>query len=137
MDVENYRSGVPTVNKDHLKNPQRIQFLNPKPAEEVTMSGVDTNGAYRDPWGSVYIVTVDLNNDGRTRDGFYSLAAVSQDPGSPDRGLHGLVLTTEGNKNFFEVPTPVIAWSIGPDRRIRRDGKANEKENRDNILSWR
>jgi hypothetical protein len=66
LDLEYYGDGAPTINWGHRKNPQRIKFL------EITFTpgtnaspGVGVDGQYRDPWSSPYVITLDLNRDGR------------------------------------------------------------------------
>jgi prepilin-type N-terminal cleavage/methylation domain-containing protein len=49
MALTNFQNGVLTVNRDHLKNPQRIRFLNAKLAGEINRPGVGPDGVYRDP----------------------------------------------------------------------------------------
>jgi hypothetical protein len=102
------------------------------------MPGVGVDGIYRDPRGSPYVITLDLNRDGRARDILYRNPAVSQDPRDAGRGLKGLVklLDAAGNA-FFEATTPVLVWSSGPDRRLDMNAKADQGANRDNILSWK
>lgn len=63
MDMEKYPNGTATINNGHLKNVQRIQFLNAKLSEAVTSPGVGPDGVYRDPWGNPYILSIDLNFD--------------------------------------------------------------------------
>ena len=92
------------------------------------------NGGYldrlpNDPWGNPYIVTLDLNGDGKARDGFYSLAAPNN--GTPN-GL------TETRPGIFELNAPVMAWSFGPDSKANAtQNTAKGTDNFDNILSWK
>jgi prepilin-type N-terminal cleavage/methylation domain-containing protein len=95
----------------------------------------------RDPWGSPYIISLDLNYDEKCRDAFYKLDDVSAVPGStvPNAGLNGLVKA--GGMNSFEAKTGVMVWSLGPDKKATTSGgsaamKANKNFNKDNILSW-
>ena len=138
LDLENYGDGTPTLNQGHINNPRRTRFLNPNlPPGTNAAPGVGVDGIYRDPWGSPYIVTLDLNGDGRARDALYRNAAVSQDPQDPSHGLYGLVKTVDAQgKICFDVPAPVAVWSSGPDRRLSTEQKANQGVNRDNVLSW-
>ena len=96
----------------------------------TTQGGVGTDGVFRDPWGSPYIVTVDANYDGKTIDAFYGQGSVS---GADDRaGLNGLTRVKAG----YQANSSVLVWSLGPDGLASTDGKANQGANRDNILSW-
>jgi prepilin-type N-terminal cleavage/methylation domain-containing protein len=154
LDVENW-SGVPgpTINKDHVKNPNKTQYLTAHMSGNTSSPGVGTDGIYRDPWGNPYIITVDLNYDEKARDAFYRDPAVSQDPsdGTGNRGLNGLIKKRDsaGNavlvngKPVFEANDHVMVWSAGPDKMIDPNtandpnGKANKGANKDNVLSWK
>jgi len=138
LDLEHYGDGTPTINEGHVKNPGHTRFLNPHMNSGTNAApGVSRDGLYRDPWGSPYMITVDLNGDGRARDAFYRTRAVSQDPRAQTNGLKGLVRNIDawGNTSF-EATVPVIVWSPGPNRRIDFDQRADEGVNRDNVLSW-
>jgi prepilin-type N-terminal cleavage/methylation domain-containing protein len=139
LDLEYYGDGAPTINRGHVRNPQRIKFLEATFGGGTnTPPGVGVDGQYRDPWGSPYVVTLDLNHDGRTWDAMYREAAVSADPLDSKRGLFGLNLATDSqSKPVFEAPSRVIVWSAGPDRHLSTLLKANQGVNRDNILSWK
>ena len=138
MDWERYPDGKATPNRDHVKNPKRIKFIELPPARDDKSSGVGPDGAYRDPWGITYLITLDQNNDGRARDAFYRNPLVSANPLDEERGLHGLVRGTDRHQKFvFEAKVPVIAWSPGPDTLINANKKATEAVNKDNLISWR
>jgi prepilin-type N-terminal cleavage/methylation domain-containing protein len=136
MDAEYYRNGTRTINYQHVKNTQQTKYLNPTLASDNTLYGVGPDGVYRDPWGTPYIITLDANNDGKTRDAFYSKRAVSQDTGQT--GLNGLFNSIDpgGNGDHFEFTGQVMIWSAGPDKKIDASSKANQGANKDNILSW-
>ena len=144
MDVTNYPNGNPVLaNANHQKNPERTIFLNakvsgynpslPGPAE----GGVDVNGAYRDPWGNPYIITMDLNYDEYCRDSFYCSDTVS---GPYNPGLNGLVsptaTTTTAGNNDFQYHGKVMVWSAGPDGQIDPTINASTGVNKDNVVSW-
>lgn len=141
--------GQPTVNQGNAYNPKKETFLDardvgyerrPGGAGPATYQGrgVGPDGVWRDPWGNPYIITLDVNADGRSRDGFYRRAAVSQDSG--DLGLFGLrrppATPNDTGVDRFEVNAPVIVWSLGPDGLADPAARANFGVNRDNILSW-
>ncbi|MBI3849541.1 MAG: type II secretion system protein [Verrucomicrobia bacterium] len=134
LDLDKYGNGTPTVNINHVKNPQRTQFLNVKTVSDIKSPGIGPDGVYRDPWGDPYIITIDLNYDNKTRDGFYALAIVSQLSGNT--GINGLYSST-GNRNDFEVNLSVIVWSLGPDGKADPNVKADRLVNKDNVLSWK
>lgn len=140
MAMESFPSGsavVNSVNRNHAKNPQRHKFLNANLVSDTTLPGVGPDGVYRDPWGNPYVITLDLNYDEMARDAFYRLAAVSQDPADPNRGLNGLIRKTVGGQPVFEANGSVMVWSAGPDGLINPGVRADRGENRDNVLSWK
>jgi hypothetical protein len=102
--------------------------------EDARLGGLGPDGIYRDPWGRPYIVTIDLNYDGRCRDAFYRLASISW-TGTGNTGLNGLSRAPNTGDDF-EASRSVMAWSFGPDGRVNPDQKAGVGENADNVLSW-
>jgi prepilin-type N-terminal cleavage/methylation domain-containing protein len=131
-------NNVPTINAGHVKNPQKIKYLNATQVTGTTNTpGVGADGVFRDPWGNPYIISMDLNNDEKARDSFYSTVAVSEVPGSsPPRGLNGLIPMTVNGTTYYELNAPVMVWSAGPDKTINPAAKANVGVNKDNVLSW-
>src|SRR5262245_3550837 len=120
------------VNLGHVLNTQRTKLLSARPGSDVNAPGVGPDGVYRDPWGNPYIITIDANNDGKARDAFYKLSAVS----SP--GINGLIKTVLPDSTIvYEVNSPVAVWSAGPDRMIDTNSAANKGANKDNVVSWK
>jgi prepilin-type N-terminal cleavage/methylation domain-containing protein len=140
MDMTNYPNGVATVNLNHIKNPQRIIFLTAKMVSDTASPGIGTDGVFRDPWGNPYIITLDMNADGKCRDGFYRNTLSQTVPGS-QIGINGLINSVDagGNGPNFEATTTVMVWSFGPDGKINsgNTAKANLGENKDNVLTWK
>lgn len=141
MDIETYpSSGSHTANFSHIKNTQRIQFLNAKMVGDSVSPGVGQDLVYRDPWGSPYIITMDLNYDGNCADAFYRLRSVSQN--SSAAGFNGLfnVSDSTGRSDDYEYHGGVMVWSLGPDRQASAGGtppvNATQGVNKDNVLSW-
>ena len=136
LDLEYFPNKTATVNLNHAKNTEKTKFLNAHMAADNKSPGIGNDGIYRDPWGSPYIITLDLNNDERARDGFYCFQDVSQNSGQT--GINGLFnwRDSAGNGNYFEVNSPVAVWSPGPDKMIDRL-RADKGANKDNILSWK
>ena len=136
MDQETFRNGTPTINRGHVKNPGRQVFL-PAKAGEVDRAGVGPEGIYRDPWGTPYIITLDLNDDNKCRDAFWRLGVVSRKSGQT--GHHGLFNATDPNglSDDFQHSGAVMIWSAGPNRTIAADKAATEGANQDNVLSWK
>jgi prepilin-type N-terminal cleavage/methylation domain-containing protein len=126
------------VNVGHVLNPQRTPFLSATMTSEPNAPGVGPDGVFRDPWGSPYVITIDANNDGKARDTFYQLPAVSQDPNNPNGGLNGLIKRKlSDGTTVFEANYPVIVWSAGPDKSINPSVAANKGANKDNVVSWK
>jgi prepilin-type N-terminal cleavage/methylation domain-containing protein len=144
MDVQTYANGVKTGNYGHVKNPQQTVFLNAKPVSDPALPGVGPDGIYRDPWGSPYIITMDLNYDEQCQDAFYSLQSVSQTVSGSQTGLNGLFNPNSSNPNSdnFLYHGKVMVWSAGPDRMIQTNSptpplpSGNLGVNKDNVLSW-
>ncbi|MEE2947256.1 MAG: prepilin-type N-terminal cleavage/methylation domain-containing protein [Verrucomicrobiota bacterium] len=127
---EKFRNGRPTSNRNHRMNPKKVNFLNAKDVTSTKQAGVGTDGVFRDPWGSPYIVTVDANYDGKTIDAFYGQGSVSA--ADRNEGLSGLTRVKGG----YQANSSVLVWSLGPDGLASADEKANQGTNKDNILSW-
>ena len=136
LDLEAYGNGRVTCNQNHLKNTQRTRFLNATMVSGNTSPGVGDDGVYRDPWGSPYIISLDLNADEKCLDAFYKLAAVSHDTGQT--GFNGLFNAKDptGISNDFEQNGRVMVWSCGPDKKVNPSVGAKKEVNKDNILSW-
>jgi prepilin-type N-terminal cleavage/methylation domain-containing protein len=138
MDEVAYGNGQPTPNQNHVLNPQKHVTLTANKVGDVTLSGVGPDGEYRDPWGSPYVISMDLSYNERCRDYFYSRAAVSQTAPNSQTGLNGLFNpVAPGDGNEFEHTGPIMVWSFGPDKKADANAKANQGVNKDNILSWK
>jgi len=138
LDMEYYADTRKTVNFGHVKNPQKTKFLNANTVNDTTSPGIGTDGVYRDVWGQPYIITLDLNNDEKARDAFYSDPLVSKDStdsNTPARGLYGL-LPTQPSGAAYELNSPIMVWSAGPDKTIDKSA-ADKGVNKDNVLSWK
>ena len=122
FDLEKYPNGQPTVNVGHVKNPQRnIGYLAAYFVSDTVSPGIGSDGVYRDPWGDPYIITIDLNNDGKTRDAFYRARSVSQIASGAPAGYFGSFNSYDspaGNGDHYECNSPVMVWSAGPDQMI-------------------
>ena len=58
LAIETYPGGGDTINKGHVRNPQRHVFLNLKQVGQKGQPGLGPDFVFRDPWGNPYIVTV-------------------------------------------------------------------------------
>jgi prepilin-type N-terminal cleavage/methylation domain-containing protein len=131
---------VATINKDHVKNPNKTHYLNANMAPDNKSPGVGQDGTYRDPWGNPYIITIDVNYDDKARDAFYSdpnVSADQSDSNTPKRGLNGLIPRAVGASTVYEANAPVMVWSAGPDKLIDPSALATAGANKDNIISWK
>jgi len=126
----------PYVNQDHALNPKKNGYLDVKRVDATTVGGVGPDGVYRDPWANPYIVSLDLNSDGRCRDAFYSLERVSGKAGN--EGWNGLSRDPDlySGGDFFEATKSVMVWSLGGDSAADSSVNANLGANKDNLLSW-
>jgi len=111
LDLTHFEDGRPTPNADHSLNPQRTPFLEIMHVSNTNSPGLGLDGVYRDPWGNPYIITLDLNHDGKCNDAVYGLAV--------------------------KGPTNVLVWSLGPDKKADSSKGAPEGVNKDNILVWK
>ena len=136
VDITSYPTGGPTANVNHSKNTQQRPFLSATMVSDATLPGVGPDLVYRDPWGTPYVITMDLNYDERCRDEFYRRAAVSGLGGTnANPGFNGLV-NPDGTPDNFQFHGKVMVWSAGPDKAIAPGLPANQGANKDNILSW-
>jgi prepilin-type N-terminal cleavage/methylation domain-containing protein len=86
-------------NVSHIYNPQQTPFFNAKAAASTTSPGIDTNDVFRDPWGNAYIVTLDLNYDGKCfDDNLNSMYQANSSPAPPP----------------LLIPGEAVVWSLGP-----------------------
>jgi prepilin-type N-terminal cleavage/methylation domain-containing protein len=138
LDAETFPSnGMPTINFGHVKNPQRNPFLNGTRVSDNTSPGIGNDLVYRDPWGTPYIISLDLNYDEKTRDSIYRKPPVGGNGTTPN-GYIGLVNSKlPGQQNYYEANEKVMVWSAGPDKMIDPTAAANVGANKDNIVSWK
>jgi prepilin-type N-terminal cleavage/methylation domain-containing protein len=125
---------IPTApKKGHPENRQGQAFLTAKAGTTLTSPGVGPDGVYRDPWGSPYIITLDLNYDNACRDAFYRGDKVNLDTKNPTKSLIGF---TKADRDSWELRSGVMIWSLGPDKMADPNQPANKAPNKDNITSW-
>ena len=140
LDRTNYPStGLPTINAGSVRNTQHKRFLEIGTVNETNSPGIGPDLVCRDPWGTPYIITSDLNNDQKACDGFYRRQKVSQMQTGQPTGYFGLFNSRDpnGNGDHYEGNTGVMVWSAGPDKLIDPERAANEGGNKDNVLSWK
>ena len=123
-------------NLNSIRNPQKQNFLSAvRPSIDDASPGIDKDGIYRDPWGQPYVISFDLNYNGRCKDEIYGQEGTEGD-GSATSGLTGLVKDAK-EPNSFVLVGEIMVWSSGPDQGYERGVKANQGLNADNILSWK
>lgn len=123
-------------NAGHVRNPRSIPATLGRrvTGQEPGISTADW--VFRDPWNNPYVITMDLNQNGKCLDAFYGRRVVSQQ--SDNQGFNGLVNTNgTGNSDHFEFSGTVMIWSFGPDGKGDPALEANKGVNADNVLSWR
>ena len=126
------------VNFNHVKNPRQTKFLNATTTGDATLPGVGPDGIYRDPWGTPYIISLDLNYDEACYDQVYGRSAVANAAGlntNPD-ALVGLINPDTTKTDNFRFHGKVMVWSAGADKKIDPNTPANQGVNKDNIISW-
>jgi len=98
------------------RNPRNLSLFDAKMVEDG-LPGIGTGDhIFRDPWGNPYIITVDLNDNNESIDGYYCQI------GGP-----GFV----GNGPPYRFNGSVMIWSFGPDK------KSGAGFDKDNVLSWK
>lgn len=128
----------PIYNPDHRNNLQKKEYLNPKVATADGKPGVGpSDSIYRDPWGNPYIISLDIDGDGFTRDAFYCRAAVSKPKSGQTNALNGLTIPSNPRSDNYLYRGSVMIWSFGPDGKADPNIPSDEGVNQDNILSWR
>ncbi len=141
--AENNNSVVMTIlldrevgyNTAHARNTRKLTLFNAKevdsPRPGVFSTGTNPDFVFRDPWGNPYIISMDLNDDDITWDGFY------RNPNFTDGEKVGLHKNITVNPNVWELKRPVMIWSFGPDGQADPNTiRVKEGVNKDNILSW-
>ncbi|MGC3958191.1 MAG: hypothetical protein QM813_09710 [Verrucomicrobiota bacterium] len=135
LDLTSFRNGTPTpnygssLNRRHLVSLLADMSLQDEP-------GVGIDGVYRDPWGNPYIITLDLDSNGKCRDPLYSKTEVSAS-GSSTSGHYGLLRRPDtSGTDSYELDHRIMIWSLGPDGKADPSTKANRGVNKDNVLGW-
>jgi prepilin-type N-terminal cleavage/methylation domain-containing protein len=129
------------TNPHHAKNPQQLKLFDPKMVGDIYSPGLSTiDYQFRDPWGNPYVITLDMNYDGKCDDAFYRLQKISAPVGGGSAGYYGLSNTKDasGAGDNFELSGAVMVWSMGPDGTWDSQGTSNAKSglNKDNVLGW-
>jgi len=109
---------APQPLRDEIKsrNPRGLSLFDARMVS-AEQPGISTDDyVFRDPWGSPYIITIDLDGNDKCVDAYYK-----------NIGGTGLI----GTAPPYESNGDVMIWSFGPDRKF---GTGFDK---DNIRSWK
>lgn len=136
MDLKSFPNGTPIPNHDGSMNPNSMTFLNAKCVEGISTPGVGSDGVYRDPWGNPYIITIDSDSSGSSRDVLYSRPSVACLSVTESNRFQLVRHTNSAGSAVYETKTEVMIWSLGPDGKASPVSKANQGVNKDNVLSW-
>jgi prepilin-type N-terminal cleavage/methylation domain-containing protein len=158
MDYTNFPGNTTmfTANTNYQKNPQQNIFLSASLSGNSSGPGVGTDLNYRDPWGNLYIITLDLNEDQNCEDPFYSPVVVSSSTGmAGGPGVNGLVYQAPiggVGTGSYSYHGNYMVWSMGPNGPFNQspssfgfgpsaptDGSlcwALDSANKNHLLSW-
>jgi len=115
MNLTNFPSnpGQATINTNDWLNPQQTKFLNASLVSETSLPGVGPDLVYRDPWGTPYVITINLSETNQCQDAFYGRSVLPA-----------------------TIQTRVMVWSAGPDKKVNAGAPLDQAENKDNVVSW-
>jgi general secretion pathway protein G len=120
---------APTPLQDRIKgrNPRKNNYLDAKMVSGTSAGVSSDDYVYRDPWGTPYIITIDLDGNDKAIDTVYG-------------GMGGKGLTQSTAKpGKWELNGPIMVWSAGPDGQATAGtapAQAGTGVNKDNILGW-
>ena len=121
------------INFNHAKNPRNIVSFTAKQNSDTNSPGLSTiDNQMRDPWGTPYVITLDMNGDNYCQDAFYgTLAVANPAPNLPPRtATQGFVgLQDYFNNGNYELRGPVMVLSFGPDKNTDPSAAANASSN--------
>jgi prepilin-type N-terminal cleavage/methylation domain-containing protein len=104
----------------HTYNSRALNLFNAKAAPSATSPGIDANSILRDPWGLPYIITLDLNGDGKCSDPTWASIYSRANP---------------PNTNFT-VPGSAMIWSFGPSMHVEPQQGPTSAANKQLVKSW-
>jgi len=121
------RAPTPVQDKIKGRNPRKNVYLDAKMVSGTSAGVSSDDYVYRDPWGTPYIVTIDLDGNDKAIDSVYG-------------SMGGKGLTQSSAKpGKWELNGPIMVWSAGPDGQATlgtAPGQAGTGANKDNILGW-
>ncbi len=103
----------------HTYNSRQLPLFNARAAADTNSAGIDASTILRDPWGLPYIITLDLNYDGKCTDA-------------------GTWATLMGTTSF-SVPGSSMIWSFGSMKRadVSQPGLYTNAVNKHLLTSWK
>jgi len=128
---QNYNSEVIAILRDdnfwpeangvqqHIYNPHQTPFFNARVAPDTNSPGIGPDGIFRDPWGSPYIITMDLNNDHKCY----------------DATLDAMYVLETNTPVHLLVPGEAIVWSLGPLKTIDLSQALEKGANKQTIIT--
>jgi prepilin-type N-terminal cleavage/methylation domain-containing protein len=104
----------------HTYNAQKTPFYSGRSATDTNSPGIGPDCVLRDPFGMPYIITLDLNYDGKCVDPIWA----------------GILYNNAGNPNF-SVPGSSMIWSFGQLKTIALNQPPNSAINKYLLTSWK
>ena len=118
------------ANAGHVRNPRKLVLLHAKQQAGDEPGLSTTDHIFRDPWGTPYIITIDLNGDEKCLDAAYRNPAMHT---GSNAGYYGLTKNAAGE---YELNRSVMIWSLGRDKAVDPNQRADAGVNKDNVLNW-
>jgi len=104
----------------HTYNSRQLPLYKGKPAPDASSPGIDANNILRDPWGMPYMITLDLNYDGKCVD-IKQWQTMYMNAGIPN----------------FSVPGSSAIWSLGRYSTWAPNQPYNSQTNKYLLTSWK
>lgn len=102
----------------HTYNSKQLPLFNARAAADTNSPGIDANNILRDPWGLPYIITLDLNYDGKCT----------------DAGIWAILMGTTN----FSVSGSSVIWSFGSVKHVDLTyGSYKDPNNKHILTSWK
>jgi prepilin-type N-terminal cleavage/methylation domain-containing protein len=101
----------------HTYNSRSLPLYTARAALDTNSPGIDGNNILRDPWGMPYIMTLDLNYDGKCT----------------DTGTWATLMHT----NAFSVSGTSMIWSFGYLKTVDLSSPYNSSANKHILTSWK
>jgi prepilin-type N-terminal cleavage/methylation domain-containing protein len=116
--VDNTNYGI---ENNHQYNPRKTTYFNSKISPDTANPGIGPDSMLRDPWGTPYIITLDLNYDGKCWDPFW-VTTYKADP--------------QHRNDTYLIPGQAAVWSFGPQKKVDVNSAWNSAVNKQTVRSW-